>query len=199
MKDLILYGAGGHCFAMVDLIRSIGNLQVIQIYDDAPKNGTILDVPVSKYNGEDLSQATICISVGNNEVRRKLSEKFDADFPILTHPSAVVYPSVSIGKGTTIMAQTVIDADVSLGRFCIVNHNATVAHNVVVGDYCHIAINAAVAGGVTIGEGTLVGAGSVILPGIAIGKGATIGAGAVVTKDVPDGAMVYGNPAKIIR
>lgn len=44
-----------------------------------------------------------------------------------------------------------------------------------------------------------IGANSVILPGITIGEGAIIGAGSVVTKDIPNFAIVAGNPAKIIR
>ena len=44
-----------------------------------------------------------------------------------------------------------------------------------------------------------VGAGAVILPGVTIGKGAMIGAGCVVTHNVPDHAVVVGNPSKIIR
>lgn len=43
-----------------------------------------------------------------------------------------------------------------------------------------------------------VGTGAVILPGVTIGAGAIIGAGAVVTKDVPDGAIVVGNPARLL-
>jgi UDP-2-acetamido-3-amino-2,3-dideoxy-glucuronate N-acetyltransferase len=43
-----------------------------------------------------------------------------------------------------------------------------------------------------------VGGGSVLLPGVTIGENAFIGAGSVVTKDVPDRAMVVGNPARII-
>lgn len=43
-----------------------------------------------------------------------------------------------------------------------------------------------------------IGAGAVILPGVRIGKGALVGAGAVVTKDVPEGSVVLGNPARII-
>lgn len=49
-----------------------------------------------------------------------------------------------------------------------------------------------------IKEGASLGANSTILCGITIGKFAFIGAGAVVTKDVPDYALVVGNPAKII-
>lgn len=44
--------------------------------------------------------------------------------------------------------------------------------------------------------GASVGAGSIILPGVAIGRFALIGAGAVVTRDVPDHALVVGNPAR---
>jgi acetyltransferase-like isoleucine patch superfamily enzyme len=44
-----------------------------------------------------------------------------------------------------------------------------------------------------------IGSGAVILPGITIGAGAIVGAGAVVTRDVSDGAIVVGNPAKVLR
>lgn len=50
-----------------------------------------------------------------------------------------------------------------------------------------------------IKKGASVGANSTILPGITIGVNAMVGAGSVVTKDVPDNAVVIGNPAKIIR
>ncbi|MBF4275183.1 DapH/DapD/GlmU-related protein, partial [Vibrio anguillarum] len=50
-----------------------------------------------------------------------------------------------------------------------------------------------------IKKGASVGANSTILPGITIGSNAMIGAGSVVTKDVPNNAVVIGNPAKIIR
>lgn len=47
-------------------------------------------------------------------------------------------------------------------------------------------------------KGAVIGGGAVLLPGLRVGVGATIGAGAVVTKDVPDYAVVVGNPAKQI-
>ncbi|MDE1768340.1 MAG: N-acetyltransferase [Candidatus Micrarchaeota archaeon] len=50
----------------------------------------------------------------------------------------------------------------------------------------------------TVDDGASIGAHSVVLPGIKIGKDSMIGAGSVVTKDVPDNATVYGNPAKQI-
>lgn len=53
--------------------------------------------------------------------------------------------------------------------------------------------------GPVIGRGAKLGAGAVILPGVHIGAEAIIGAGAVVTHDVPNGAVVVGNPASILK
>jgi acetyltransferase-like isoleucine patch superfamily enzyme len=51
---------------------------------------------------------------------------------------------------------------------------------------------------IVVGDNVGIGISAVIMPGVTIGRGSIVGAGAVVTKDVPEGVVVVGNPAKVI-
>lgn len=93
---------------------------------------------------------------------------------------------IEIGAGSNIQDGTVMHADP--GYPMVVGENVTVGHN-------------AMLHGCTIGDGSLVGINAVVLNGAVIGKGCLIGANALVTEgmEIPDGSMVLGSPAKIIK
>lgn len=199
MKNIALYGAGGHAFAMLSVLDAGAEFRPVVIYDDNPGRKEIMGIPVRPYAENPSAHNVFCVSIGDNKARAAVVRNLQGTFPVLMHPSAVIGLGFESGQGSMILAGAVIDTDVWIGEFTIVNNQATLSHNTVVGDFCHIAIHAAIAGGVRIGSGVLVGAGAVILPGVTIGDGVVIGAGAIVINDVPAGAVVVGNPAKIIR
>lgn len=93
---------------------------------------------------------------------------------------------ITIGNNSNIQDASVLHADV--GKPLTVGDNVTVGHQVML----H---------GCTVGDGALIGIGAVILNGAKIGKGCIVGAGALVTegKEFPDGSMVLGSPAKLVR
>jgi carbonic anhydrase/acetyltransferase-like protein (isoleucine patch superfamily) len=93
---------------------------------------------------------------------------------------------VEIGARTNIQELTVMHTDwgfpLNIGEGCTVGHRA-ILHSCVIGDNC------------------LIGMGAILLNGAKIGKNSLVGAGALVTegKEFPDGSLIVGVPAKIIR
>lgn len=100
---------------------------------------------------------------------------------------------LKLGKNTIIYhgQGLVVNDKVIIGEGCILRHNTTIGVSKTDSDF----------GGDTpvIGNNVDIGAGVIILGGIKIGNNACIAAGSIVISDVPDYAIVAGNPAKLIR
>ena len=119
--------------------------------------------------------------------------------PALVDPSAIVARTASIGAGCLVNAGVVIGARTTLGEMALVNRSASVGHHNAIGDYAALGPGCVLAGSVTVGRGAFVGAGAVLAPHVTIGANATVGAGAVVVSDVPELAVVVGNPGRVLR
>lgn len=115
----------------------------------------------------------------------------------LIDPTAILPSHLSVEQGTYINAGAVIGARAQLGRFAFVNRGALLGHHVVLADFASVGPGANLGGHVTVGRGAKIGMGAVLVSGVTVGEGATVGAGAVVLRDVPPGATVVGNPARI--
>lgn len=100
------------------------------------------------------------------------------------------------GDALLVQRQALVSVDCRFGQGVRINTAATVMHDAVIGDFVTIAPRAVVLGRVTIGDGAYIGANATVLGGVAIGRRAVVGAAAVVTRDVPEGAIVKGNPAR---
>ena len=194
-----LYGASGHAKVVLDVLFSI-EIEIEAILDDNPHLSSLSNVPViHSISFQPSIEQEFIISIGSNSIRRKIVENNAFKYYFAIHRDATVSPSASIGKGTVVMPQVVINADAKIGKHCILNSRCVVEHDCVIEDYVHISPNASIAGNVLVGEGSHVGIGASVIQGIKIGKWATIGAGAVIINDVPDYAVVVGNPGKIIK
>ncbi|RIV74468.1 acetyltransferase [Flagellimonas aequoris] len=202
-KRIRLYGAGGHSQVIKDVADNIG-YDIVEVFDDHPFNtnywesGTIrpglMINPDFPHEGD-----AFIIAIGDNRTRALLAQKLKSRFETIVHPSAIVSKEAIIGTGTVIYAGAVIQPNTRIGEHVIINTSASVDHDNVIGNFAHISPKAALTGHVEVGEGSFVGAGAVIIPKIKIGKWCIIGAGTVIIKDVPDYAVVVGNPGKIIK
>src|SRR5690606_3300929 len=88
--------------------------------------------------------------------------------------------------------------DCQIGSYGFIDQETLIGHDAVIGDYVHIGPRCLLAGYVKVGKGVVINSGAMLARGISVGDGAVIGMGAVVFKDVPPGATVAGNPARVI-
>lgn len=194
----ILIGGGQHAQVVLDCLHACG-VDVVAIFDPA-KSGTLFGVAFrGEYNPSFDVYARAIVVIGDNANRKRASESVTHSFTNAIHHSVLFSPSASIGVGNMVLHGSIVQALARVGNHVIINTGAQIDHDCVVGDFVHIAPRAVLCGSVTVGEGTLVGAGATVTPGVKIGKWALVGAGAVVIENVPDYAVVVGNPARVIR
>ncbi|WP_153914618.1 acyltransferase [Shewanella sp. TC10] len=127
---------------------------------------------------------------------------------------------IHIGNQCMIAADVFLHGPIKMGNEVAINHGCSfdggrvgitigdrtrIANNVTIYAFNHgmsvdspIYQQAVTAKGITIGEDVWIGAQAGIVDGVNIGHQAVVGMGSIVTKDVPDFAIVAGNPAKII-
>lgn len=109
-------------------------------------------------------------------MHRRLSTRYQIQIPANTH----IGPGLYLGHGTAI----IVNEAAVIGKNCNLSHFVTIGSN---------SGKAAI-----IGDNVYIGPNSCLIEQVVIGDEATIGAGAIVTKNVPAGATVAGNPAKVI-
>jgi sugar O-acyltransferase (sialic acid O-acetyltransferase NeuD family) len=205
----VIFGAGGHARVLLDSLFQM-HLSYSFVILDRPGPHTHSAVMGIQVAGDDsllpeliASGATRFVvglgATGDNDPRQRLFEMgISNGLEPLTvrHPSAIWSRWCSIGAGSQLLPQSVVNPGAMLGVNVIVNTAAVVEHDCVIGDHVHIATGAAVAGSVRIGALAHIGCGATVKEGITIGEGAIVGAGAVVVDDVPSHCTVAGVPAR---
>jgi sugar O-acyltransferase (sialic acid O-acetyltransferase NeuD family) len=193
--NVILLGGGQHAKVVIDGLFDQG-IPVQAIFDPI-LSGIYRGIPqLPDYKPTLFEQSAALVSIGSNVNRQKVAAQCAHRFHTFVHPSALVSSTASVGLGAMIMHRAVVQVESRIGAHVIVNTGAQVDHECVIDSFVHLAPGSVLCGCVHVGEGTLVGAGAVVLPGIRIGRNVLVGAGAVVTRDVPDFAIVVGNPAR---
>jgi len=120
-------------------------------------------------------------------------------FRAFIHPSCEVASSVTLSPAVRIEPSVVIAPYSEIGFGVLINRSASIGHHCKIGEYVNINPGAIINGNCNIGSRVTIGAGSIVNDGVTIGAGSIIGSGSVVTKDIPEGTLALGVPAKVIK
>ena len=201
-KEVVIIGYSGHSYGCIEVAINQGFL-IVGYHDILQNDSNPYNL---KYLGHeenlDLSN-TPFIAIGDNDIRRKIYEKFKTNkIPMnitLEHPHTTISESSHVEEQTFVSAGVIINPQVKIDTGCIINTGAIIEHDCSVGEFSHIAPGAVLAGNVSIGSGCLIGANAVIKQGVKVGNNVIIGAGSVVLNDIKSNTIFVGNPAKKIK
>ena len=137
----------------------------------------------------------------------EIGHHFQTGHGVLIRESNTIGPHVSVGSRTVVEHHVQIGAGVRIHsqafipEFSVLEEGCWIGPNVVLTNAPHPLCPRAkdCLKGPVIRRGAKIGANATLLPGVEIGEMALVGAGAVVTQDVPPGAVVVGNPARVIK
>ena len=191
-KSIYIYGGSGHGLVVADVAKSCGYEDIVFLDDDKSKGFlTFEDIKENR-------DYHIAFGIGSNQIREKLYKKVRENgfaIPTLIHPSSVISPSATIGKGTVVMPNVVLNAKATIGDGVILNSSCVIEHECIIDDFVHISPNVALAGNVTVGKYTNIGIGSNVIQGIIIGTNVIVGGGSMVIQNIEDNLKVVGVPA----
>jgi sugar O-acyltransferase (sialic acid O-acetyltransferase NeuD family) len=194
----LLYGASGHAKVICSIFESM-DVTISSIFDDNRKILLNKYKVVYEYDCKYQPDLPILISIGDNMIRKRISQKVSHSFSTAIHSNSIIDDKSKVDIGTAIFHGATIQRDAFIGKHCIINTNSSIDHDCIIEDFVHVAPSATLCGNVRVGEGTLIGANATILPNIIVGKWCIIGAGTVLTSNIPDYSLVVGVPGRIVR
>ncbi|MDM1527391.1 acetyltransferase [Myroides odoratimimus] len=145
----------------------------------------------------------IFVPIGNNKVRVALIEKIKSNgykLPSFIHNTCIIDKSVKIGEAVYILPGCNIMPLTIIKDYVMISMGVNIAHHTILGKGSFFSQGNNVGASINVKDYAYSGIGVTLMTGVKeIGAYSLIGAGAVIIRDVPDYAVVVGNPGKVIK
>jgi acetyltransferase EpsM len=206
-QAVILVGGGEHARVVAEAVRSRPDLfELLGFVDPEPCDETVTRLSLPRLGGDEAlskhKKAFVLVSVGptpGSITRERIVNELVgsvAGFATVVHEAAWVSPTAVLDEGVVVLAGAVVNSGARIGPHAVVNSGATIEHDVALGAFAHVAPGATLGGGASVGASAHVGLSACIRDHVRVGSRALVAMGAVVVRDVADGALVKGVPAK---
>jgi acetyltransferase EpsM len=203
---LYIIGAGGHA-KVIQAAASLNNRKVRFIGEEGSSDHTIAESLFLEKPEDFLTEnsALICGigTAGSTARRREILTRYQslaAAFQNVIHPSAVLDPDTTLGRGVFIAQGCQVVRGTVIENHVIINTGVILDHDNFIGTGTHVGPGSVLCGSVRCGNWVHIGSGSVIIQGCRIADEVILGAGTVVNKDILEpGSIWVGTPARRIR
>lgn len=197
-----VFGTGGCARGIMPLVRAqYPDCRAVFVEDSPRSEHCNEHLVLSLAEFQSLESAQIAVAVAEPEVRRSIVKKCQsAGLPFISVAARdlLTMDDVVWGEGSLFSPRCTLTSNIIIGAHFHCNLHSYVEHDCIIGDFVTFGPGVRCNGSVTIGDGVYIGSGAMIRQGISIGAGAIVGMGAVVVKDVPEHAVVAGNPASAL-
>ena len=202
-KTVAILGAGELGQQIANFAVNDNHYSEVLFYDDINNGPHIKGTSESllqDFRDKKFDELIIGIGYHHLEVRKKKYEHFRDKIPFgkIIHTTCWVDPSAKIGEGCVIYPKCTIDKNVQIGANTILNLNCTIAHDSLIGAHTFFGPTVSVAGFCTIGKENFIGVGTIVKDTVMLSDFVQTGAGTIVIKDIKEGGIYVGNPARKI-
>jgi sugar O-acyltransferase (sialic acid O-acetyltransferase NeuD family) len=202
---LLLLAASGLAREVLATLEQLSGLEVRGILDDAPNlqstavgsSGVVGTVDQVGEHGD----ARLLVCAGSGRSRAAIVARLrhlgigDDRYATVVHPTTVVPGTCTIGRGSILLAGTVLTSDVVVGQHVVAMPNVTMTHDDQIDDFVTLCAGVSLGGSVHVDAWAYLGMNSSVREHTTVGAGSVLGMGAVLLRDLPAGETWVGVPA----
>ena len=213
VEALVVIGSGGFGRETAEVVRAVNaaspTWDLLGFLDDDPAlhgkevDGIPVLGPIDDAQSFGGGRFVVCTGhPGNYFSRKRIVQRLGLPavrYATIVHPTAALPTTMVLGVGSVLLANVVATAGVRIGSHVAVMPGVVFTHDDIAEDYTTFGAGVRLAGRVHVKEGAYVGSGALVREDRTIGAWALVGMGAVVTKDIPQGEVWTGVPARFRR
>jgi len=211
MKDLLIYGFGGFGHEVACIINHINAIcptwNIVGYIDDGVEKGAECKYGKVLGNIDVLnsweSPVSVVIAVGSPKYLEQLPSKITnpvVNFPNIIAPNVFYFDkdTLKMGKGNIVTFGCRFSCNIQMGDFNVLDGCISYGHDVVLGNCNMMFPEVRISGQTTIGDRNFFGSRCFAAQGLKIGSDNRFGAGTYILRNIKDGGLYMGNPAKKI-